>query len=287
MNTITAATLNPIATTYPVSRSLPAYVFEAKYEFLRVLRTPAFAIPSLMFPPLFYLLFGVLLNRNSAAAAHYLFATYSVFGVMAPGLFGFGVGVAIERERGWLALKRVASLFGFGVGVAIERERGWLALKRVAPMPPGAYLQAKMIMAMLFALIIYAILAAMAYTLGGVRLQPAQWLLLGLITTFGVLPFCALGLLIGSRVNAAAAPAIVNFIYLPMAFLSGLWMPLTMLPEFIRNIAVLWPPYHLAQLALAASGREYTGGAPGHLVYLAAFTAICFAIARRWLARAA
>ncbi|HEY8012086.1 MAG TPA: ABC transporter permease [Rudaea sp.] len=263
MNTITAATLNPIATTYPVSRSLPAYAFEAKYEFLRVLRTPAFAIPSLMFPPLFYLLFGVLLNRNSAAAAHYLFATYSVFGVMAPGLFGFGVGVAIERER------------------------GWLALKRVAPMPPGAYLLAKMIMAMLFALIIYVILAAMAYTLGGVRLQLAQWLLLGLITTFGVLPFCALGLLIGSRVNAAAAPAIVNFIYLPMAFLSGLWMPLSMLPEFIRNIAVLWPPHHLAQLALAASGREYMGGAFGHLVFLAAFTAICFAIARRWLARAA
>ena len=39
-----------------------------------------------------------------------LFATYSVFGVMAPGLFGFGVAVAIERERGWLALKRVAPM---------------------------------------------------------------------------------------------------------------------------------------------------------------------------------
>ena len=244
------------------SGSLLAYALEAKYEFLRVLRTPSFAIPSLMFPPLFYLLFGVLLNRGNLNAAHYLFATYSVFGVMAPGLFGFGIGVAIERER------------------------GWLALKRVAPMPPGAYLLAKMIMAMLFALIIYLILATMAFTLGGVRLEFTQCLLIGLITTFGVLPFCALGLLIGSRVNAAAAPAIVNFIYLPMAFLSGLWMPLTMLPEFIRSSAVLWPPYHLAQLALDATGREYAGGAVAHLAYLAGFTAICFAIARRWLARA-
>ena len=81
----------------------------------------------------------MLLNRGNANAAHYLFATYSVFGVMAP------------------------SLFGFGVGVAIERERGWLSLKRVAPMPPGAYLLAKMAMAALFALIIYIVLAAMAY----------------------------------------------------------------------------------------------------------------------------
>jgi len=242
---------------------LRAYKLEAKYEFLRVLRTPAFAIPSLLFPPLFYLLFGVLLNRGNSAAAHYLFATYSVFGVMAPGLFGFGVAVAIERER------------------------GWLALKRVAPMPPGAYLMAKMLMAMAFALIIYAMLATMAATLGGVRLDPAQWLLLGAIAAFGVLPFCALGLLVGSRANASASPAIVNFIYLPMAFLSGLWMPLSMLPQFIRDIAVLWPPYHLAQLALAAIGREHAGGAFGHLGFLAVFTIVCFAIARRWLARTA
>jgi ABC-2 type transport system permease protein len=256
-----AVTSTPISSANQAPNTLLAYALEAKYEFLRVLRTPSFAIPSLMFPPLFFLLFGVLLNRNSIEAAHYLFATYSVFGVMAPGLFGFGVGVAIERER------------------------GWLALKQVAPMPPGAYLLAKMIMAMLFALIIYLMLAAMAYVLGGVRLEWTQWLLLGTITMFGVLPFCALGLVIGSRVNAAAAPALVNFIYLPMAFLSGLWMPLSMLPAFIAQIAVLWPPYHLAQLALAASGRDHIGGAIGHLIYLAAFTAICFAIARRWLAR--
>ena len=260
MNTI--ATIPSISGTYPAPNSLLAHTLEAKYEFLRVLRTPAFAIPSLMFPPLFYLLFAVLLNRGNDGAAHYLFATYSVFGVMAPGLFGFGVGVAIERER------------------------GWLALKRVAPMPAGAYLLAKMIMTMLFALIIYAMLATMAFTLGGVRLGAVQWLLLGAITMLGVLPFCALGLLIGSRVNAAAAPAIVNFIYLPMAFLSGLWMPLTMLPEFIRDMAVLWPPYHLAQLALAAAGGESTGGIAGHLVFLAGFTSICFVVARRWLARA-
>jgi ABC-2 type transport system permease protein len=239
-----------------------AYALEAKYEFLRVLRTPAFAFPTLLFPPMFYLLFGLLLNRGSDNAAHYLFATYSVFGVMAP------------------------SLFGFGVGVAIERERGWLALKRVAPMPPGAYLLAKMAMAALFALIIYLVLATMAASIGGVRLAPGQWLLLGAIATGGVLPFCALGLMIGSRANASGAPALVNLIYLPMAFLSGLWMPLTLLPDFIVRIAPLWPAYHLAQLALATIGRGDGSALLPHVAALLGFTAICFAIARRWLARA-
>ncbi len=263
MNTIALPSNAPTAAEYAIGQTLAAYALEAKTEFLRVLRTPSFAIPSLLFPPMFYLLFALLLNHGSAGAAHYLFATYSVFGVMAPGLFGFGVSVAIERER------------------------GWLALKRVAPMPAGAYLASKMIMAAAFALIIYLMLAAMAFGLGGIRLDFTQWLLLGTITTLGVLPFCALGLVIGSRVGASAAPAVINFIYLPMAFLSGLWMPLTMLPSFIAQIAVLWPPYHLAQLALASIGLGYVGTVSGHLLFLAAFAAVCFAIARRWLARAA
>ena len=241
--------------------SAAAYLLEAKYEFLRVLRTPAFAVPTLLFPPMFYLLFGLILNRDSANAAHYLFATYSVFGVMGPGLFGFGVGMAIERER------------------------GWLALKRVAPMPAGAYLLAKMAMAMMFAMIIYFVLALMARFLGSVQLAAWQWLVLCIIAVFGALPFCALGLLIGSRINASAAPAIVNFIYLPMAFLSGLWMPLSLLPAFFAQIAPLWPAYHLSQLALATIGRGDGSAALPHVTVIVVFTAMCFAIARRWLAR--
>jgi len=143
-----------------------------------------------------------------------------------------------------------------------------------------------MAMAALFALIIYLVLATMAATLGGVRLAVGQWLLLGTIATCGVLPFCALGLMIGSRANASGAPALVNLIYLPMAFLSGLWMPLTLLPDFIARIAPLWPAYHLAQLALATIGRGDGSALLPHVAALLGFSAICFAIARRWLARA-
>jgi ABC-2 type transport system permease protein len=257
MNTTISAVPNTGLGSYVVT----AYALEAKYEFLRVLRTPAFAVPTLLFPPMFYLLFGLILNRSSSGAAYYLLATYSVFGVMSP------------------------SLFGFGVGVAIERERGWLALKRVAPMPAGAYLLAKMAMACLFGLIIYLVLAAMGYFFGDVRLAVWQWVLLGAITTFSALPFCALGLLIGSRVNAAAAPAFVNAIYLPMAFLSGLWVPITMLPDVFGRIAPLWPAYHLSQLALATIGHSDGSDLLPHVVAALAFTLACFGIARRWLAR--
>ena len=35
-----------------------------------------------------------------------------------------------------------------------------------------------------------------------------------------------------------SAPAIVNLIYLPTAFLSGLWVPIQVLPEILQRVAV-------------------------------------------------
>ena len=45
---------------------------EIRIELLRMLREPAFVVPVLAFPTLFYLLFGVLLNRGSGAAEYLL-----------------------------------------------------------------------------------------------------------------------------------------------------------------------------------------------------------------------
>src|SRR5690606_22907639 len=49
---------------HPLLRS---YVLEAKYEFLRLLRTPIFSLPTLLFPVMFYLLFAVAMNRGAGA----------------------------------------------------------------------------------------------------------------------------------------------------------------------------------------------------------------------------
>lgn len=241
-----------------------SYLREIRYEFLSLWRMPSFALPTLLFPPMFYLLFAVLMpmgRTGSWQAGHYLLATYTVFGVMAPGLFGFGVVVASDRER------------------------GWLRLKRIAPMPPGAYLLAKLAMAMLFAALIFSIMATIAMIAAGVRLPLVNWLALFATAVFGVLPFCAIGLWIGTLAGASGAPAIVNLIYLPMAFLAGLWFPLSVLPDFIQTLAPVWPAYHLGQTALMAIGQPSTGSLALHLAVLAAVAALFFALARRRLGR--
>lgn len=236
-----------------------AYALEAKYEFLKQVRMPAYAVPAITFPVMFYLLFGVMFGGSrpagSTTVATYLLATYGAFGVIG------------------------SALFGFGVGVAIERGQGWLTLKRATPMPPFAYFFAKLAMATAFAAVIVLLLSLVGIAFGGVRLSAGTWTQLSLTLIAGAVPFSAIGLALGSYAGPNSAPAIVNLLYLPLSFASGLWIPIEMLPGAIRSIAPFLPPYHLAQLALAAVGAGTGSPAWTHLAALGGFAMMGLAIA--------
>ncbi|MEZ5333097.1 MAG: ABC transporter permease [Thermoanaerobaculia bacterium] len=243
------------------NRSLPRiYWLEARYELLKVLRLPAFAIPSIAFPLLFYVFFGLSFGGGRAAGsvsmATYLLATYGAFGVIG------------------------AALFGFGVGVAIERGQGWMSLKRASPMPPLAYFTAKIFMAVIFGIVIIGSLYGLGIAFGGVAMTAERWLRLALVHVTGALPFCAMGLALGYWAGPNSAPAIVNLIYLPMAFASGLWVPLPALPGFFRALAPWLPAYHYAQLALDVIGAGAGQPASRHVLYLVCFTVLCLVVAR-------
>jgi ABC-2 type transport system permease protein len=122
-------------------------------------------------------------------------------------------------------------------------------------MPVSAYFVAKIVMSLVFGAVIYGLLSVVGLLFGGVDLGVGQWLSLGAVLLIGVLPFCALGLWIGSMVSGQAAVAIVNLVYLPMAVLSGLWIPLFVFPKLLQDLAVLWPAWHLSQMALGVVGQ--------------------------------
>ncbi len=128
------------------------------------------------------------------------------------------------------------------------------------------------------------LLLAMALSLGHVALAPAQAGALLLTGMLGVLPFCALGMFVGTLIKGQGAPGMLNLIYLPMSFLSGLWMPLPMLPAFLQRIAPVWPSYHLDRLALAAVGMN-EGPLRGHVLALIGFAAAFLLMAARRLRR--
>ena len=246
--------------TMPPGRVLGAYLAEARSECLRYLRAPGFMLPITLFPCMFYLVFGVLMARGEGAdAARYLLASYATFGVMSPGLFGFGVSLAMERDG------------------------GLLTLKRALPMPPAAYLLGKMVMAMGAAAFVVLLLLGLSQV-AHVTLSFAQASALLASGVLGVLPFCALGMFVGTLVKGQGGPGLLNLIYLPMSFLSGLWFPLAMLPKVLQQLAPVWPSYHLDRLALAAVGMRQDALLP-HLLVLLGFTGAFLLLAARRLRR--
>jgi hypothetical protein len=102
-----------------------------------------------------------------------------------------------------------------------------------------------------------------------------------IVYVLGVLPFCAIGLFVGSLVSGQAAPAIVNMIYLPMAFLSGLLFPIPI--KILQQITPAWPSHHLGQLSLAAMGAPWIGTIANHVAALVGVTVLFFILAMRRL----
>ncbi len=214
----------------PLGRIVRAYLVEAKYESLRMLRAPAFAVPCLLVPVALYAFFGALAGGDAASNPNvpaYLYTGFSTFAAMGPAMFGFGLSLALEREQ------------------------GVFKLKRALPMPPPAYLFAKMLMATFFTILGAGGIMVAAIALNRVEFSVARMLGIMLILVAGTIPFCAIGLFIGARVSGRTAPAIVNVAYLAMIYLSGLFIPL---PESIRWIALFSPAFHLNQLCLAMAG---------------------------------
>ena len=263
MNALTAAA-RPAPRAARGLQDLRIFLLEARCEFLRLLRAPSFSVPTIAFPLMFYALFGVLLAPAQAhpERARHALAAFLVIGTMAPGLFALGITLAVDRER------------------------GFLELKRALPMPAGLYLAAKVSMSMLFAALVAVLIMGVGALGGGVTLAPSRWLALLALAVLGVLPFCAIGLMVGALARASAAPALLNLIYLPMSFLSGLWVPLQLLPHALAQLAPLWPAWHLAQLAFGVADGAAPARAGTHLAVLAAVAAVCFGVALRRLARA-
>lgn len=265
---MSATTLQPVpefpcnATMAP-GRQLRAYYTETKYECIRMLRTPGFSIPFLAIPVLLFMLFGIVIfgsaTRTDPDAAKYIFTAFATLGMMGPGMFGFGMALAIEREQ------------------------GLLKLKRALPMPPASFLVAKMVMAMLFGLIIMATMIVAGVTLGHVSLNVGQILAVTTLCVLGTIPFSAIGLLIGSLASGKSSAAYVNIIYQVMLQLSGLFYPL---PKFLRTIAPVWPTHHLQQLVMRVIGAPSSGQPIIHILALIGVTLLFTLLAMRQLARA-
>jgi ABC-2 type transport system permease protein len=238
---------------------LPMLASQTWAEFLKLWRVPAFTLTSLFLPVIFYAFIGIgqsseIISPGVTFGAYFLasMAVYSVANVM---------------------------IFSFGITVATERGMKTDLLMRATPLPAAVYLVSKCITAVVFAALTLVVLFPFAYIAGGVRLDAVVWATLGYRVLLGSIPFIALGFAIGYLSGPNSAVAVINLIYLPTAFASGLFFPKQLLPHFIQQITPYLPLHFFGQLGWDAVGAPTDGSVTTDWLYLIGYGIVFFAIA--------
>jgi ABC-2 type transport system permease protein len=223
-------------------------------------RIPAFSLTIVVLPVLFFTFFGLPFARqtlpNGTSLGAYLLASFAAYSVGSVMVFGFGIGVATER------------------GLKVD------VLMRATPLPPSVALLAKVLNALAYALLSLVVLIVYGVVVGGVRQDLVVWVDMIARLLAGSVPFIALGFAIGYLCGPNAAPAVANLVYLPLSFASGLFMPTSQLPDFVRRIAPYLPTYHYGQLGWGAVGAA-SEPLLTSLAWLAGYTALFLLIAVR------
>jgi ABC-2 type transport system permease protein len=208
-----------------------------RFELLRTFRSRRFFYLSLVFPLVMYLLI---------AGPHRHEHNLDHTGISAP--LYFMVGLA--------AFGAMSAVLSSGGRIASERATGWNRQLRLTPLSTAAYFRAKIVTSYLLASCTLVALYAAGIALG-VSMPAGRWLAMTLLVLVGLLPFAALGVLLGQLVSVdSLGPALGGTTAL-LAFLGGAWFPITG-TGFLADVAHELPSYWLVQ----ASRAGLAGGDP-------------------------
>ena len=192
-----------------------------------------------IFPLVFLLLFGTIFRGQAVEASGRSYIEY-----IAPGVMTWGIANA--------------AVFSIAFALMQWRESDLLRIVRMTPASTRSVLSSKLTVTMGIAAIQAVLFVGVAMLpFFGLRPASSAWQAIPLLF-MGVVAFYAVGAIIGAFANTAeAVAAISNVIMVPMAFLSGSFFPIDMMPSFLKSIAHALPLYYLND----GVGDAFTGSA--------------------------
>jgi ABC-2 type transport system permease protein len=176
---------------------------------------------------------------------------------------------------GLAAFGTMNSMLAGGARIAGERSIGWNRQLRLTPLPPRTYFRTKVLTAYATALASMVLLFGAGIALG-VRLAPGEWLRMTGLLLVGLIPFAALGIVIGHLASVDSVGPIMGGSTALFAFLGGTWFPLG--HGALADIGKALPSYWLVQASHVALGGAAWSGLGWAVV--AAWSVAAAAVAR-------
>ncbi|MEU9886560.1 ABC transporter permease [Sphaerisporangium sp. NPDC051011] len=137
-----------------------------------------------------------------------------------------------------------ASFQNLGVGIAVDRDDG--TLKRLAgtPMPRSAYFVGKILSVLALSVLEVAILLAVGVVMYDLNLPsaPGTWITFAWVFVLGITASSLLGIAVSSLPRSSkSATAVISMPFVVLQFISGVFIPFTVLPEWLMRIASFFP----------------------------------------------
>jgi len=211
------------------------FVHELRAQQLAFWRSKEAALFIFLFPLLLFVLLGSVYSGK-------------IYGVPAPqallaGLIGYGCANT--------------AFAGLAIQLVVRRELGILKRLRATPLPATTYIAAMLTST----LVVFVAQAVSLFVIGrifyGTPLPSAIGSLI-LAVFLGAAAFAALGVATASLIRSAeGSSAVVNFILLPMAFLTGSFGPTRHYPAFLRAIGDVLPLKYFIEIMNAVYLRGH------------------------------
>jgi ABC-2 type transport system permease protein len=202
-----------------------------------------------------------LLFWRSKEAALFIFLFPLLLFVLLGSVYGgriYGVPAARALLSGLIGYGCANTAFaGLAITLVVRREQAILKRLRATPLPAATYIAAELVST----LIVFALQTVALFCLGSVLYGtpfPTEIGSLVLAVIIGAVCFAALGVATASLIRSAeGSSAVVNFILLPMAFLTGSFGPTRHYPAFLRAIGDVLPLKYFIDLinAIYLRGR--------------------------------
>jgi len=205
------------------------FLHEVRTEQLLFWRNREAAFFTFLLPVIFFLVFGSIYGDSIITKEHVRAAPF-----LEAGMIGYGVAST--------------AFAGLAITMVIRRESGVLKRIRATPLPPATYLLAVLASTFIVFLVETALLVAIGRLLFSVAV-PDRLLSLLAALVVGVAAFAAMGLGLTSAVRSAeGSSAVVNFVYLPMAIISGTFFSPKAYPGPLRALADVLPLTYFTKL---------------------------------------
>jgi len=215
-----------------------------------VMRTKTALFFTFMFPVIFLFVYAGLFARGNPQAVSYLFGPVVTLNIMGSAFWGLGLQSVMQRERG--SLRRY----------------------RLAPIGPGSMVFSSLLANYLLQLPTLALLVSCAMFFFHMPLKINLPTLL-ILVTLGSFAFAGFGLTVASVANTMQEAQVYNnVIWFTLLFLSGVTIPLPVLPVWIQHFAAYLPATYLVSSfqAIMVGGQSLLDHGPEMIALLVSGT---------------